>query len=90
MVKKLFNFKGEYRNNQKEGQGTTYYNNGDRHKGEYRDNKRDGNGVMFFVSGDRLEGSFRDAFSNGILYCKNGDKFEGKIIYYLFTTNDFS
>ena len=33
---------------------------------------------MLFVSGDRLEGSFRDAFSNGTIFYKNGDKFEGK------------
>ena len=65
---------GEYRNNQRNGQGTFKWSHGDRYVGEWRNGKRDGHGVFYYSNGDRSEGAFADDKQNGegVYYFKDG------------------
>jgi hypothetical protein len=56
---------GEWKNNDKHGQGTYTYADGDKYVGEYRDDKRTGKGTYTFAVGDKYVGEFKDGASNG-------------------------
>ena len=47
------------RNNNKEGKGIFYYNNGDRYEGDWRNGNKEGKGIFYyFNSGDRMMGDY--------------------------------
>ena len=51
---------GEWKNDNKHGQGTYTWANGDKYVGEYRDGKRNGQGTLTYADGTVQEGIWKD------------------------------
>jgi hypothetical protein len=71
---------GEWKDNQKTGQGIFTWKSGNIYVGEFKDNKNNGQGVLTFVSGNKYVGEFKDNKNNGqgVLTYVNGDKYVGE------------
>ena len=71
---------GEIKNDKRDGEGVTYYNNGDRLEGIWKNDKAK-MGTMYYISEDngRYEGEFKEGMRDGlgIYYYKDGAKYEG-------------
>ena len=71
---------GELKNDKRDGEGVTYYNNGDRLEGIWKNDKAK-IGTMYYISEDngRYEGEFKEGMRDGlgIYYYKDGAKYEG-------------
>ncbi len=72
-------YKGDFRDNKKQGKGTYIWANGDRYEGDFVDDEPSGRGKFVFASGDQYEGEYsKGAFNGkGIFVAKNGDKTDG-------------
>ena len=75
---------GEFKNDQRYGQGT-YYSladnefKGDKYVGEWKDNKMHGQGTYTYANGDKYVGEYKDNKTNGhgTYYHNNGNKYVG-------------
>ena len=72
-------YKGEIKNNNPDGKGTSTYPNGDKYVGEWKDGKRHGQGTFSESNGDKYVGSWKDGerHGQGTLTIGKG-KWEGK------------
>jgi len=70
---------GEWKDNQKTGQGTYTWKSGDIYVGEFKDDKSNGQGVLTYGSGDKYIGEFKnDSFyGQGTYTFKDGRVEEG-------------
>lgn len=53
-------FTGEWKKNQRNGQGTMIYTNGDKYEGEWKNSKREGQGVLTKSDGTEQDGKWKD------------------------------
>ena len=58
-------YSGEWKNNMKNGMGTTIFGDGTKYIGEFKNNYRNGMGTMTYPSGDTYSGSWKDNEKNG-------------------------
>lgn len=58
-------YEGEWRDDEKHGKGTFYYQNGDKFEGLFARNQRSGYGVMQYANGDKYEGDWKLNKRNG-------------------------
>jgi hypothetical protein len=58
-------FRGDFRNNQKNGFGKYTWNNGDMFLGDYKNDKKNGAGVYSYATGDIFKGTFLDGLAHG-------------------------
>jgi hypothetical protein len=81
-ISPAFRYKGEFRDNKKQGTGTYIWANGNRYEGDFVEDEPSGRGKFVFVSGDRYEGEYsKGAFNGkGIFVAKNGDKTDGTFV----------
>jgi|GEM_PF-5022264 len=56
---------GEWKKDQRSGQGTYTYPNGEKYVGEFKDDKANGQGTLTFSSGTKYVGEFKDDKANG-------------------------
>ena len=77
-----FRYKGEFRENKKQGKGTYIWANGNRYEGDFVEDEPSGRGKFVFASGDQYEGEYsKGAFNGkGIFVAKNGDKTDGAFV----------
>ena len=59
---------GQFRDNQRNGQGTLTTVSGNVYVGEFRDNLANGQGTLTYTNGDVYVGEFRDEERNCLLY----------------------
>ena len=52
-------YEGEWRDDEKHGKGTFYYQNGNKFEGQFARNQRSGYGVMQYANGDKYEGDWK-------------------------------
>ena len=73
-------YEGGLRDGMLHGQGTYYWNDGDKYVGEWRNGDRTGQGTYYFANGSRYEGEFYNGFlhGQGTFYFANGDKYVGE------------
>ena len=71
---------GELKKDKRNGEGITYYNNGDKLEGIWKNDKAK-IGIMYYINEDngRYEGEFKEGMRDGlgIYYYKDGAKYEG-------------
>lgn len=81
-VSSAFRYKGEFRDNKKQGKGTYTWANGNVYEGDFVDDEPFGRGKFVFATGDRYEGSYsKGAFNGrGVSTAKNGDKTDGYFV----------
>ena len=72
-------YKGEFKDGIRHGQGTYTWKNGDEYKGEWKDGIRHGLGTDSYADGEKYEGQFKDGkrHGQGTLSYANGDKYAG-------------
>ena len=67
-------YKGEIKNNNPDGKGTSTYPNGDKYVGEWKDGERNGQGTFTWSNGRKYEGEWKDGkMWKGTEYDKNGN-----------------
>ena len=71
---------GEFKDDNKDGQGTMVYANGDKYVGEFKDDKRHGKGIYTYPSGDKYEGEYQVGAKcgKGTYTYAIGDKYTGE------------
>ena len=71
---------GEWKDNERHGQGTLTWSDGDKYVGEWKDDKRSGQGTNTWASGSKYVGEYKDGKRNGqgTYTYANGDKYVGK------------
>jgi hypothetical protein len=74
-------YKGQFRDNVREGKGFIAHSNGDTYDGEWKKNLKTGFGKYYYKSIDaQYEGEFVESKKNGkgfFVYKKTGDSYEG-------------
>ena len=79
--KNNFEYKGEWKNDKKEGIGE-YYNktNRDKYRGDFKNDKAEGKGKSFYDNGDTYEGDYKNwnKEGKGVYKYNNGDMYEGE------------
>ena len=77
ILRKLYT--GDWANDQMDGKGTMYFENGDKYEGMWRGNQRFGRGKLIYNDGDvyvgQWNGNLRCGY--GCLFKASGDQFEG-------------
>ena len=48
-----YEYKGEYKDNKRHGQGTFTFADGEKYEGEYKNGKRNGKGTYYYASGNK-------------------------------------
>ncbi len=73
-------YEGKYFDDQRNGQGTHTYANGNKFVGEYKDGTRNGQGTYTYANGNKFVGEYKDGEENGqgTYTYANGDKFVGE------------
>ena len=66
-------YEGEYKNGKRNGQGTYYYDSGEKYIGEWKDGLREGKGIFYWDDGTYWEGNFTNNEMNG-----KGNYFDGE------------
>ena len=81
-VSKAFRYKGEFRDNKKDGKGLHVWANGDKFDGDFVADEPAGRGLWEFATGDRYEGDIAKGKFNGkgTLTTKAGDKYVGTFV----------
>ena len=63
-------YKGQFKNDVKDGKGIYYYNDDNKYEGEWKNDLKEGKGIFYWKNGDRYEGEFKN------------NKMEGRGIFY--------
>ena len=72
-------YKGELKNNKRDGKGIMIYNNGNKYEGEWKNDVKEGKFTVTYNSGNKYEGEFKDNVrKKGIYIFLNGDKYIGE------------
>lgn len=81
-MSKAFQYQGEFKENQKHGNGVYVWENGDRYEGEFADDRPNGKGKWSFASGDTYEGEVKAGVivGKGTSTTKSGDTFDGSFV----------
>jgi hypothetical protein len=58
-------YEGDYNKDLREGEGTYYYNTGEKYVGEWVNGLREGNGVLYWKDGSKWEGVFHNNLMDG-------------------------
>jgi hypothetical protein len=58
-------YKGDVRNDSKEGYGIYKYSNGDRYEGQWHNNKKHGKGIYYFNEGGYYKGTWLEGIKHG-------------------------
>ena len=77
-----FRYRGEFRENKKQGKGAYIWANGNRYEGDFVDDEPSGRGRFVFATGDQYEGEYsKGAFNGkGVFIAKNGDRTDGTFV----------
>ncbi len=59
-------YEGEYRDDQKCGQGVFKWASGNIYRGDYRNDERNGEGKMEWTDGSKYEGEWKNGIQHGI------------------------
>ncbi|MGB5982968.1 MAG: hypothetical protein WBG46_12565 [Nonlabens sp.] len=84
----LFEFKpelgywGDWKNDQRNGQGTYQWADGQKYEGLWKDNVRHGRGTVYFSNGNELTGEWIDGKIHGKAFKKEVDKEEVEVVFY--------
>jgi hypothetical protein len=72
-------YEGEWKDDQKHGQGKETYANGNVYKGEWKDDQKHGQGTFTWADGDVCKGEWKDdqKHGHGTLTYANGNVYEG-------------
>ena len=75
-------YEGGWKDDKRNGKGTTVYLNGDKYAGNWKDDKKHGFGTMIRADGAKYEGEWKNDIKNGIgtYIWPDGSKYEGGII----------
>ncbi len=81
-ISPAFRYKGEFRENKKQGKGAYIWANGNRYEGDFVDDEPSGRGKFVFADGDQYEGEYaKGAFNGkGVFVAKNGDRTDGTFV----------
>ena len=73
-------YSGEWKNNDKHGQGTYTFANGEKFVGKFKDDKRNGQGTFTFASGDEYVGEWKanKRHGQGTVTFASGDEYVGE------------
>ena len=73
-------YKGQLKNNKKEGKGLFIYNNHNIYEGEFKNDKKDGKGILKYNDGTIYDGEWKEGLKEGrgILVSSNGYIFQGE------------
>lgn len=83
-------YEGNYLNGKRNGEGTSYYSNGDiQYVGHWKDNKKNGNGTIYYKDGGNYIGTFLndEETGNGTSWDKNGQQVQLKAVKILKYSN---
>ena len=71
---------GEWKDDEKNGQGTYTWANGDKYVGEYRNGEKNGQGTYTSADGDKYVGEYRNSEKNGLgtVTYASGDTYVGE------------
>ncbi len=71
---------GEWKNDNRTGQGTYIHSSGEKYIGEFLNNKRNGQGYNTWADGSKYVGQYKDnkRHGRGTFTWANGDKYEGE------------
>ena len=84
-------YKGELKNNKREGKGIMIYKNGNKYEGDWKNDVKEGKGIMIYNNGNKYEGEYKDnvrkkgiyIFTSGSRYIGEfNDKRNGKGVFY--------
>jgi len=77
---KDFRFEGQMKDGLMHGQGTYFYNSGDKYQGQWEKDKMHGHGAYIFADGEKYVGQWENGkmSGQGSYFYKNGDKFVGE------------
>ncbi len=72
-------YEGDWKDDQKNGNGTTTFTNGDKYVGEYKDDKIEGQGTFTYADGNKYVGQYKAGKKDGYgtYYWPNGERYEG-------------
>jgi hypothetical protein len=72
-------YQGHYAKGVREGQGTFYFQNGNRHTGLYKNDLPNGHGEFVYKNGNRYAGDFSNGtfHGKGAFHFRNGDRYVG-------------
>ena len=73
-------YKGELKNNKRDGKGIMIYNNGNKYEGEWKNDVKEGKGIMISNNGNKYEGEWKNDVKEGkftVTY-NSGNKYEGE------------
>ena len=72
-------FKGNFKNGERNGQGTLLIANGDKYEGNFKNGKYHGEGTFFFKDGHKYVGLFKEGGYEGLgqLTFADGTKYKG-------------
>ena len=77
----LFNrYEGEYKEDERSGQGTFWYPDGSVYEGTWAEGQRNGHGIYTYANGDKYEGYWKDGRKHGLgeyIYKERGIKYKG-------------
>ena len=78
-IMELGKYKGQLKDDKRDGKGIMYYDNGDRYEGDWKNDKKEGKGIYYYNGGDRYEGDWKNNKyeGKGIYYYNDGDRYEG-------------
>ena len=73
-------YKGEYKYDNKHGQGVYTFADGERYEGEWKYDNKHGQGVYTYSDGERYEGEFKDdnKHGQGVYTFADGERYEGE------------
>ena len=76
-------YKGEYKYDNKHGQGVYTFADGERYEGEWKYDNKHGQGVYTYSDGERYEGEFKDdnKHGQGVYTFADGERYEGEWKY---------
>ena len=82
-------YKGEYQNGKRHGEGVVIYQNGDKHFGSWKDGKRHGEGNINYNDGTQFKGFWKDDKRSGDgVYIISTPPWKAKDIYNFTFKND--
>lgn len=72
-------YRGDWDNQNREGEGRLLFKNGDDFVGQFKKNKIHGRGIMQYYNGSRYEGQWIDnrPQGEGVFFYSSGDRYEG-------------
>ena len=73
-------YKGELKNNMRDGKGIMIYKNGNKYNGDWKNDLKEGKGIMIYKNGNKYDVDWKNDIKEGkgIMIYKSGNKYEGE------------